>query len=69
MVSSFWAAGQGVQGAHGQHLGLAAGEQAGAVDPGQHAHLGGQGTDLVLRPAVHPVALSSQALTIFFWNL
>ena len=45
------AGGQSVQGADGQDLGLAAGEQAGAVDPGQHAHLGGQGTDLVLGAA------------------
>ena len=51
------AGGQGVQRADGQHLRLAAGEQAGAVDPGQHAHLGVQGTDLVLLAAIHAVAL------------
>ena len=54
--------GEGIQGADGQHLGLAAGEQAGAVDPGQHAHLGGQGTDLVLLAAVHAVALQQPGL-------
>ena len=54
--------GEGVQGADGEHLGLAAGEQARAVDAGQHAHLGGQGTDLVLGAAVHPVALQQPGL-------
>ncbi|SCI52688.1 Uncharacterised protein [uncultured Flavonifractor sp.] len=54
--------GQGVQGGHGQDLGLAAGEQAGAVDLGQHAHLGAQGTDLVLGAAVHAVALEQPGL-------
>ena len=54
--------GQGVQGSHGQDLGLAAGEQAGAVDPGQHAHLGGQRTDLVLGTAVYPVTLQQPVL-------
>ncbi len=56
------AGGEGVQGSHGEHLGLAAGEQGGTVDPGQHAHLGGQGTDLVLLAAVHPVALEEPGL-------
>ena len=56
------AGGQGVQGADAEHLGLTAGEQAGAVDPGQHAHLGGQGTDLVLGAAVHTVALQQPGL-------
>ena len=54
--------GQGIQGGDGQHLGLAAGKQAGAVNPGQHAHLGGQGPDLVLLAAVHPVALQQPGL-------
>ena len=51
------AGGEGVQRRHGQHLRLAAGEQAGAVDTGQHAHLGGQGTNFVLLAAIHTVAL------------
>ena len=54
--------GEGVQGADGKHLGLAAGEEAGAVGPGQHAHLGGQGPDLVLLAAVHAVALQKPLL-------
>ena len=53
---------QHVQGADGQHLGLSAGEQAGAVDPGQDPHLGGQGANLVLGAAVHPVALQQPGL-------
>ena len=56
------AGGQGVQGADGQDLGLAAGEQAGAVDPGQHAHFGAEGTDLVLLAAVHAVAFQQPGL-------
>ncbi|CAN3989081.1 Guanine deaminase, partial [Dysosmobacter welbionis] len=54
--------GEGVQGADGKHLGLATGEEAGAVGPGQHAHLGGQGPDLVLLAAVHAVALQKPLL-------
>ena len=54
--------GEGVQGADGQHLGLAPGEEAGAVDAGQHAHLGGQGTDLVLGAPVYAVALQQPGL-------
>ena len=54
--------GQGIQGGHAQHLGLTPGKQAGAVDPGQHAHLGGQGPDLVLLAAIHPVALQQPGL-------
>ena len=56
------AGGQGVQGADGQDLGLAAGEQAGAVDPGQHAHFSAEGTDLVLLAAVHAVAFQQPGL-------
>ena len=51
------AGGEGVQGCHGQDLGLPPGEEGRAVDPGQHAHLSGQGTDLVLLTAIHPVPL------------
>ena len=54
--------GQGIQRGHAQHLGLAAGEQAGAVDTGQHAHLGVQRADLVLLAAVHAVALQQPGL-------
>ena len=54
--------GQGVQGSDGEDLGLAAGEQAGAVDPGQHADLGAKRTDLVLLAAVHAVALQQPGL-------
>ena len=54
--------GQSVQRADGQDLRLAAGEQAGAVDPGQHAHLGVQGTDLVLLAAIHAVTLQQPLL-------
>ena len=32
------------------------------MDPGQHAHLGGQGPDLVLLAAIHPVALQQPGL-------
>ena len=32
------------------------------MDPGQHAHLGREGTDLVLGAAVHPVALQKPGL-------
>ena len=54
--------GQGIQGGDGQHLGLAAGKQAGAVDPGQHAHLGVQRADLVLLAAIHTVTLQQPCL-------
>ena len=53
---------QGVQGTHGQNLSLAAGEQAGTVDAGQHANLGSQRTDLVLGAAVHAVAFQQPSL-------
>ena len=56
------AGGEGVQGRDRQDLGLAAGEQGGAVDAGQHADLGGQRTDLVLLAAVHAVALEQPGL-------
>ena len=48
------------QGTGGQHLGLAAGEHTRTVDPGQDAHFGGQGPDLVDAAAVHPLALVQQ---------
>ncbi len=54
--------GQSVQRADGQHLRLAAGEQAGAVDTGQHAHLGVQRTDLVLLTAIHAMTLQQPLL-------
>ena len=54
--------GQSVQRADGQHLGLAACKQAGAVHAGQHAHLGVQRTDLVLLAAVHAVTLQQPCL-------
>ena len=53
---------EGVQRTHGEDLGLPAGEQAGAVDAGQHAHLGGEGADLVLGAAIHTVALQQPGL-------
>ena len=48
--------GHGSQGADAQDLGLTAGEQAGAVDPGQHAHFRAQGPDLVHGAAVYALA-------------
>ena len=45
-----------------ERLGLPSGEQAGAVDTGQNAHLGGQRTDLVLLAAVHTVSLQQPRL-------
>ena len=54
--------GQGIQGADGEDLGLATGKEAGAVDTGQHAHLGVQRTDLVLLAAVHTVSLQQPRL-------
>ena len=48
------------QGAGGQHLGLAAGEHTGAVDPGQDAHFGSQRADLVDAAAIHALALIQQ---------
>ena len=54
--------GQGIQGADGEHLGLAPGKQARAVDTGQHGHLGVQGTDLVLLAAIHTVTCQQPGL-------
>ena len=54
--------GQGIQRGHAQHLRLAAGEQAGAMDAGQYAHLGVQWADLVLLAAIHAVALQQPCL-------
>ena len=48
------------QGAGGQHLGLAAGEHAGAMDTGQDAHFCGQRADLVDAAAIHALALIEQ---------
>ena len=45
------------QGGHGEHLGLATGEHAGAVDAGQQGHLGGQGAHVVHAAAVHALLL------------
>ena len=50
----------GAQGDGGQHLGLAAGKEAGAMGAGQDADLGGQGPDLVDAAAVHPLAVIQQ---------
>ena len=47
----------GAQGGGDQGLGLAPGEQAGAVGGGQHAHFDVQGADLVELAAVQPGAL------------
>ena len=54
--------GEGVKRADGEHLRLAAGEQARAVDAGQHADLGGQRADLILGAAVHAVPLEQPCL-------
>ena len=48
--------GEGVERGYAEHLGLAAGEEAAAVDAGNHADLGGQGTYLVHATAVDAVA-------------
>ena len=48
------------QGGHGQHLGLAAGEQTGAVYAGQQAHFGGQRADFIHLAAVHALLLIQQ---------
>ncbi len=61
--------GQGVQGADGQHLGLAAGEQAGAVYPGQHANLSIQRTNFVHAAAVHTLALEQPLLNDLLLHL
>ena len=53
----------GAQGGDGKHLGLATGEHTGAVDAGDDANFGGQGTDLVHLAAVHPLALLQQPPT------
>ena len=52
---------QGCQGGDGQHLGLPAGEQAGAVGAGQHAGLRGYGANLRQPPAVGPDVLVQDA--------
>ena len=48
---------QGAQGADGQNLSLAAGEQAGAVDTGNDAHFGSQGPHIGEAAAVYALAL------------
>ena len=53
---------EGIESADGEHLRLAAGEQARAMDTGQHADLGGERTDLVLLTAVDAVALEQPRL-------
>ena len=50
----------GAQGADGQGLGLAAGEQAGAVHTGQHTDFGGQRADLIDAAAVNTLAFFQQ---------
>ena len=50
----------GAERADGQHLGLAAGKHAGAVDAGQQADLGGQRADLVHLAAVDALLLVEQ---------
>ena len=57
---------QGVEGADGQHLGLTAGKEAGAMDPGQDPYLSGQGTDLIHAAAVHPFASQEPLFDHFF---
>ncbi len=54
--------GQGIQRGDRQHLGLAAGKEAGTVYPGQNAYLGGQRTDLVLGAPVHTVTFQKPRL-------
>ena len=58
----FLAGGKSVQRADGEHLRLTAGEQAGAVDPGQDTHLGGQRTNFIFLAAIHAVALQQPLL-------
>jgi hypothetical protein len=62
MVSSFWQAESVFRVHTGEDLSLAAGKQAGAVDPGQHAHLGGERADFVPGAAVHAMALQQPGL-------
>ena len=54
--------GKRVERADGEHLRLAAGEEARAVDAGQHADLGVEGADLVLGAAVNAVAFEQPCL-------
>ncbi len=61
--------GHHVQGADGEHLGLTAGKETGAVDPRQESHLRGQGTNLVLLAAIHPVSLQQPRLDYLLLEL
>ena len=56
------AGGKRIERADGEHLRLAAGEQARAVDAGQDADFGSERTDLVLRSAVDAVAFEQPLL-------
>ena len=61
--------GEGVERGDGEHLGLAAGEKARAVHARDDADLGGQGTYLVLAPAVHAVPLEQPGLDYLLLEL
>ena len=56
------AGGKRIERTNGEHLRLAAGEQARAVDAGQDADFGSERTDLVLRSAVDAVAFEQPLL-------
>ena len=61
--------GEGIEGGYAEHLGLAAGEEAAAVDAGDDADLGGQGTNLVHGAAVNAVALKQPLLDYLLLEL
>ncbi len=58
--------GEGVQGADGEHLGLAAGEQAGAVDPGSTPTSASSGRISSMERPSTRLPASSHFLTTFF---
>src|SRR6266542_2538090 len=58
--------GSGAQGGDGQHLGLPAGEQAGAVRSGQHAYFDGDRADVCGAAAIRALAALQYSVTHFF---
>ncbi len=58
----------GAQGGDGKYLGLAAGEQAGAVGPRQQADFAGHGTDFIDFPAVGTDFIDSNHLADDFFQ-
>ena len=61
--------GEGVERGDAEHLGLAAGKEAAAVDTGDDADFGGQGTDLVHGAAVDAVAFKQPLLDYLLLEL